>query len=326
MKPTRAVLALTVLASVPVLAQTRVPTPDILRDTARRTLVVEKATTVTANVPNGSRGHVIVPALGERLGNGALSSFQLQYNGSDHKLRAVAIEQVSAQAGFMLADKQPEDDPFSGSATWLKSGYFTELTEVKANAAGDFLLDIPAGPAGHVPLLAGFAFIRPQGTDANIRTIAVQLMDGQNKVRVALLDDQGPDFRNFTHLATGAILGGPIGGAVSSGLALQEFGVFDGRRLRTYQVRLQIVWAPRAAVIGTGSVSGMSRRADSGRLPAVTDKVALRGFRFTFGNSDHHLKAIGVRLQAGSRNDPVLFQDNETDDPVAWSVDYAKMR
>jgi len=30
--------------------------------------------------------------------------------------------------------------------------------------------------------------------------------------------------------------------------------------------------------------------------------------------------------QQAAGGDPVKFQDNGTDDPIAWSVDYAKMR
>jgi hypothetical protein len=56
------------------------------------------------------------------------------------------------------------------------------------------------------------------------------------------------------------------------------------------------------------------------------DKVALRGFRFYFRNADHHLKSIGVKLQADGGADPVSFQDNGRDDPIAWSVEYARMR
>jgi hypothetical protein len=42
-----------------------------------------------------------------------------------------------------------------------------------------------------------------------------------------------------------------------------------------------------------------------------------------FGNSDHHLLAVIVDLAEGGR---VVFQDNNLDDPMRYTVDYAVLR
>jgi hypothetical protein len=48
----------------------------------------------------------------------------------------------------------------------------------------------------------------------------------------------------------------------------------------------------------------------------------MTGFRFEFLNSDHHL----LRVMASTRDGGMAhFQDNNTDDPVRWSIDYAML-
>ena len=348
------------LAALPGVAQLRpaAPTKTNLKG-AREALAGAQSSLQTVAVPRGSRARGRARPADGPLGIGALSSFELRYPGTDHKIRVVGVENAAPEALFQLADKEPADF-FTGSASWLRASYFKQMTEVKAEGGGDFLIALPPGPPDHVPLLAGFVFERRPGTDANIRMIAVQLVDG--KLRVALMDDQGPDFRGMAPVVAASfglsgipIMGGPIASALTGGVMAQEFATFDGKRLRTFAVRVQIVWAPRSAVLGMDSVSGLSRQADGGALPSPDDKVALRGFRFYFGNSDHHLGAIAVKLktprasgavrqqdnrtqtsgrrspmsegpQQAAGGDPVKFQDNGTDDPIAWSVDYAKMR
>ncbi|WP_066646934.1 MULTISPECIES: hypothetical protein [Sphingomonas] len=327
----RAATGLCLLHALPGVAQrTPAPPSEATAKLARQSLAGASASLQTVAVPRGARAEARGRPANGPLTIGALSAFELRYPGTDHKLRAIGIENAAPDAVFRLADKQPGDS-FTGSASWLRAGYFRQLTEVKTDGGGDFQVALPPGPADHVPLLAGFAFERRPGTDANIRMIAVQLTEGM--LRVALVDDQGPDFRGMEQVVAASfglsgipIVGGPLASTLTAGMAAQEFVNFDGKRLRTFKVRVQIIWAPRSAVRGMGSVSGMSRRADGGILPSPNDKIALRGFRFYFGNSDHHLGAIAVRLQAPSPEGPIKYQDDGTDDPIAWSVDYAKMQ
>jgi hypothetical protein len=178
-------------------------------------------------------------------------------------------------------------------------------------------------------LLQGFQFKRARATDANVRLVAVQIAEDSRSVRVALVDDQGADFRGMDGAQSLGLAAVPLGEL----LALPVFGArltgtlpeFDERRLRTYTVTVQYVWVPPSLVLGAGLVAGTTRMADAGTLPDSKDKVGLRGFRFAFGNSDHHLRSVGVDL-TGNQRQPILFQDNNLDDPVAWSVGFVRLK
>ena len=89
---------------------------------------------------------------------------------------------------------------------------------------------------------------------------------------------------------------------------------------------VQIVWVPANAVVARRSVSGGGRAIESGAAPAVPDKAALEGFHFHFGNSDHPIHSFGVDLQPDRTSESILFQDNNRDDPIQWSVDYVTLK
>ena len=57
-------------------------------------------------------------------------------------------------------------------------------------------------------------------------------------------------------------------------------------------------------------------------------RIALRSFLFSFQNSDHHLDRIAVDLRrsnAARHRMPVSFRDNDTDDPMQWTVEYVHL-
>src|SRR5690606_28266808 len=88
---------------------------------------------------------------------------------------------------------------------------------------------------------------------------------------------------------------------------------------RGYRVTLQYAWVPRSRVEREGALAGGDRR----HRPPPSRIDALQGFEFTFNNSDHHLLGLGVN--AGG-DGGVLFQDNNTDDPIQWSVAYLTLK
>jgi hypothetical protein len=57
------------------------------------------------------------------------------------------------------------------------------------------------------------------------------------------------------------------------------------------------------------------------RPPSRID--ALQGFEVMFTNSDHHLLGLGVNP---SGNGGVLFQDNNNDDPMQWTMAYLTLK
>lgn len=261
-------------------------------------------------------------------GRGVLSSFKLAYSRSDHMINRFGILLAGSRAEFSLFDRDG-NDPFRGEATWLQSPSFGATQQISAVAAGDVVLDLPRGPAGHVALLQGFQFERKEQTDANVRLVAVQIAEDSGTVRVALVDDQGADFRGMDGAVVGAVNVVPFGSVISPILfgtrATGTFPQFDEKRQRTYRITVQYVWVPRGAIKQTGMVSGNSRMSDSGTLPGPNDKVGLRGFRMLFTNSDHFLRGIGVNFVGDPRQPPIVYQDNDVDDPVAWNVTWAKL-
>lgn len=237
----------------------------------------------------------------------ALRAFKLQFQNGDHKLRRVGVFAEDRFVTFALADGNG-DDPFLAHAEFVNLADGA-MAEVAGIGGGKFEIPLPAGPSGHVPVLAGFEFRRTDGTDANLRNIGVWLDTTRGVVRVSLIDDQGLDLRQFQETIGATIAGallpgvmdwaGPVagivgpsilGGAIGGKVIRQQYG-----NQRGYQVRVRYAWIPRVAVKSSGALAGterdMAMPSDWQRAPRVD---LLQGFEFTFMNSDHHLLGIAV--------------------------------
>lgn len=205
-----------------------------------------------------------------------------------------------------------DDDPFDVNARWVNfSGGTAAVAEGTGHGRAVTSLAIPAGPPRHVFALRGFEFRRREGSDANIRHIAIH--QAGSAIEVLLSDDEGMDLR------------GP-GGAMN---VLDPLHSFLHRRLssggqqgRPYEAVVQYVWIPELLVASTGTITGSERgRRDAARVPP--GRAVIRGFRFSFMNSDHHL----LQIQASTMNGGMgIFRDNNEDDPVRWSIEYAALR
>lgn len=236
----------------------------------------------------------------------ALRGFKLQFQNGDHKLRRLGVLAEDRFVNFALADSNG-DDPFLAHAELinLSAG---QMAEVAGIGGGKFEIPLPAGPAGHVPVLAGFEFRRNDGSDANVRNIGVWLDAGRGVARVSLIDDQGLDLRGLT-LAIGASIGGaalpgivdwaapiaslsaPITGGIIYNKAIEN--IYEGKR--GYQVRVRYAWIPRAAVQTFGALAGSDRdMLEPSQWQRASRVDLLQGFEFTFMNSDHHLLGIAV--------------------------------
>lgn len=326
--PARAADPKTVPATKPVIKPSRPGVP-----------VVQPMPATTVSAQQRSILHRADLAASPALTGGALSTFDFQFHNGDHKLRVLQLLQSGGRASVAFAD-QDSNDPFAFSATWWQANY--QLVTLSAVGAGEFEIALPQAPFAHVPLLAGFAFERRSGTDANLRSIGVRLTPDRKRVRVMLVDDQGVDLRGFER-AVGAGFAYSVDpfGLIGSGIALgvgasgvvdainahnrAAFPEFNAQRQRNFVATVQIVWVPSGAVLGRHSVSGGDRHIESGYKP-VNEKVALEGFYFHFGNSDHHLQGIGVELKEQRYPEAIRFQDNNRDDPIQWSVDYAALK
>lgn len=259
-----------------------------------------------------------------------LSAFSMAFQGDDHKLNTIGILREDGNIRFDMAD-QNGDDRFLPSAKFLVSGRIrsSELTLV---GSGEMTADLPAGPAGTVPVLQGFKFFRAEGHDANLRLIGVQIMEDQT-VRVALLHDGGADFRNLEGMIGDVIgmsliplLGPLIATAVPSAdaAATMLYRYPDTH----YAATVQIAWVPESMIVSSdtmgGTRGGGRRPRTEGARPAEGDFVGLRGFRFFFENSDHHLKDLKVMPTNAST--PAKMGDSDGEDPYAWVVDYVVLQ
>jgi hypothetical protein len=91
-------------------------------------------------------------------------------------------------------------------------------------------------------------------------------------------------------------------------------------KYRPYRVTVQYAWIPNAIVERESAMSGTDRQRRQ-RPPSSID--ALQGFEVMFTNSDHHLLGLGVNP---SGHGGVLFQDNNNDDPMQWTLAYVTLK
>lgn len=310
-----------------------------------------EAKLITAKQAN-STGRALIATEGALTG-AALSRFSLAFNNGDHKIRQISVLQTEGKADAAFAD-QDSNDPFSFDAAWLKAGY--PMASVTGVGGGEYELTLPSPPTGYVPVLGGFSFERKERSDANVRTIGVRLTPDNQRVRVTLIDDQGLDARGFENYVAagfamsmapfGAVEASSVTAAVAAAsLAEQEF---SDKGLRNFSATVQIAWVPQESLLKCAAVSGSTRVIESGTAPAPDtcrsgvriggntfcppqaygggDKVALTGFLFHFGNSDHHLEKFAVDLKPNAGARSVEFQDSDEGDPIQWFVDYAAVK
>src|SRR5690606_24525225 len=116
-------------------------------------------------------------------GGWALAGFELRFLNGDHKLRRIGVLGEERFARLALAD-QNGDDPFRGRVL-LTSLPGAKVQQVTADGGGKFDFRLPgAKPADSTLVLPGFEFRRADGSDANLRNIAVWLDPERNVARV----------------------------------------------------------------------------------------------------------------------------------------------
>ena len=187
-----------------------------------------------------------------------------------------------------------------------------------------------------------------------MRIIGITLDGANHRIRVALLDDQGPDYSQVAKdVATHAFFGNiPLGEFIGGGQSLVDVnnqlktnaGSIIRGGFRHYAIQVQYAWVPNALIRGQGTVSSSSRVIESGRRPS--GKFALTGFRFAYGNSDHYLLGLGVELANAvpggyadyrtatghdvfapmPAGEVVVFQDTNRDDPITWDASYVEVK
>lgn len=260
--------------------------------------------------------------------NFALSGFALKFDNGDHKLRRIGVLGNGRFAELALADGNG-DDPFTGEANYtvFVGSHQGQVVSGQVVAEGGGKFEIPLrgnAPADSTLVLSGFGFQREDGGDANLRSIGVWLDSDRKVARVSLMDDQGVDFRGFESTIGAAFVNGVLPGAfevmLASNVPRSVRAIRSAGKYRPYRVTVQYAWIPNAMVAQESSMSGTDRQRRQ-RPPSRID--ALQGFEVMFTNSDHHLLGLGVN-PAG--NGGVLFQDNNNDDPLQWTMAYLTLK
>ena len=283
---------------------------------------------------NGIRESMDVAASAPLEGTPLLAGFRFRFENGDHKFRRMAVLAKGRAATLAFSD-QNGDDPFGALSTWAVANEGISGT-ITATVGGRLELPIPKAPAGgsYTLVLTGFEFRRADNTDANVRSLGIWLDSQKSAVRVTLLDDQGPDFRNFERTLGNAFIpmGELLGPASSMGEALRMIGSRNGR-YRQYAVTVQYAWIPKSGVASEDLYSGTSRQAASGKKPNAMS--VIQGFEFYFGNSDHNIMDVGVMpplLRTPSSGvlrtpdeDIVEYQDLNRDDPITWTMQLATL-
>jgi hypothetical protein len=259
----------------------------------------------------------------------AMSSFRLDFGSSDHRIQRMMIMPDTTAFRAALSDQNGDDRFRAMGAWWVIPGATGGTVSGLVRGIGEF--EVPPGPPNTTLVLSGFDFRRTDGTDANVRTLAIQLDGESRRIRTVLLDDQGTDFTSFAEaVAVGfafSIIGGPAGAIAGSGgmATLNQGPVNANSRLRAYNVEIAYAWVPNLYVDTMREVSGDNRRrvSISGVLPSH-EQYALTGFSFHFGNSDHFIGRMGVHM--GDEGSVISWQDSNLDDPVQWTVRYVPVR
>ncbi|HEV2851638.1 MAG TPA: hypothetical protein VHC97_02425 [Thermoanaerobaculia bacterium] len=83
---------------------------------------------------------------------------------------------------------------------------------------------------------------------------------------------------------------------------------------------IQFAWVPRDSILQLGESSGAGDRKGASRTIPHGSSV-IRGFKFNFRDSDHHIRATSVLTPDGRVE--VLYTDQNGDDPFDWQVRWA---
>lgn len=232
----------------------------------------------------------------------ALSQFSLGFENGDHKIRRLQVLAEGEMARLAINDIDGTD-PFAGQARWVNFGGAVQAHSVSSTRGGGRIvtqLPIPAGPANHTFALRGFEIRRAERTDANVRNLAIGLASSGTAIEVIFSDNEGVDLR------------------LNQARVAGRTGPNIGRR---YSVTVQYMWVPNNLVASVGAITGNQNGREAAAIPP--GRAVIRGFSFEFLNTDHHLLQVRVDTANGGA---VTYQDNNTDDPVRWRVDYAALR
>jgi len=279
-----------------------------------RTVLIQKpAKKAVATVNSQVRAHN-APADVSLSNAAALSSFRVKFDNGDHALRSMSVAKQSDQtAGLWMSDSN-SDDPISATGTWwvIPGATGGQLT-TSISSGQEINLSVPAGPLNHRLVLGGFSF-NIGGTASNFETGEVQLQRLAIRVR-----DPHP--------------------AASNSAASRISGVVytnDGNRPIT--VTVQYVWVPDSYIASGGIVTNQSPRTASrarvrsrdqavGQMP-TSERYLIESFDFQFTNGTHNMLGLGVHLNGteSATTEAITWQDNNRDDPIAWSVSYLQMR
>lgn len=213
---------------------------------------------------------------------GALSSFKFFFENSDHKINQIGVDPVLNMAFVRFKDKDGNDPYNFGGIWWNIPGVQKNNINFLQGSTGTER--IAPIPTGYVPAINGFVFHTANGTDCSIKGMNVGFNNDATNATAILDNDCG---RNF--------LG-----------------------------QLTYVLIPESKIVGKFTISGTGNRKVplSGQLPA-NSKYVIRSFNFKYTDNSHFLRGVGVHLDdVKIGRDAITWQDNNTDDPIYWSVEY----
>ncbi len=198
---------------------------------------------------------VTIVATDCRLGRiPALSAFRFGFSNGDHRFRRVTLmpQGDSFEAAW---EDNDGNDPYIAEGRWWRvpeapGGVVTAVVSGVADIA------IPRGPANHTLVLSGFEFRRADGSDNNIRTLAIQLDSARSAVRTVLLDDQSLDFAGLAAAAGAGFAFGAAGFAdpalvATSVSGLNTFSVANAPRLTPGEPSIELIPAEMGAANAT---------------------------------------------------------------------------
>ena len=261
----------------------------------------------------------------------ALAAFRLRFENGDHKVKRISLLRFAGTVQAALNDNDG-NDPFSASGRYLEFNQGRVQT-ITADCRGECSIPL-ALERDKVALLAGFSFERPRG-DYNVRDVSVRLVPELGFAEVTFVDDQGRDLR----VGSGSLSPTRARDARDYNVVLQYVVVDrsmvkafhratgDRTRVKGPFAGVDVRPAPQSPSGGglqmQQPVMALQTKAGWSSPRAGVPHCALVHFKLRFGNRDHHLLDLGVNLD---RIDEVfLFQDNNRDDPVEWTVDCAEL-
>lgn len=82
---------------------------------------------------------------------------------------------------------------------------------------------------------------------------------------------------------------------------------------------VQYAYVPRSRIGALGTVGGGTTGSQS--KPITGGSAVIRGFSLGYLSSDHHVEEMGMNVYGGAAT--AWFNDNNNDDPIDWSIDWA---